>query len=466
MSRVTAAGNIEVVAPVNLPNSIVIDPTGKVYVSSASGTIYRISSSGIVSTLVSPSATTANYADLLSADAAGNVTALADGQLLRYAADGTNTVLPAPSGIVESWLAMDPKGTRAGDLYFAETGACLIRKINSAGVLSTFPGTGICATSIALDSQNRLWVLDSKLGLYFISQDGTRSAAIRFPFPESNQQLAVDAKDRAFLLRSDSLYCVLPDLTLQPVIAPPQAPGGRSALLSGLGTDSAGNVYFSASVQSPGFNTYVVNDDLTYSIKYPGFFPSSIAFDPHGNIWGTGGGQITAFDTAGIPYVGLTPGFSGDGGPLQSARMSTFQSIGFGSDGNLYFIDNSTRIRRVTVTVPPAAPVISQNGIVNAANYAPGPVSPGELISIFGSNFGPSNLQIPIIQNNTLPPMLGRTRVWFILGGADGVLVRGPIAAVTPNQINVVVPFEPASIRLSTCRWRSTRFCQTLSLSQ
>ena len=496
VSRVTAAGSIEVVASVNLPNSIVIDPSGTPYVSSASGSIYRISSSGIVSTVVSFPPNTANYADLLSADAAGNVTALVDGQLRRYASDGTSTVLPSPGGIAESWLAMDPKGTlalaprnspviqtftgqsglttvagakplpapdgtplrsawflnpssiafsRTGDLYIAESGACQIRKISAAGVLSTFGGTGNCAASVAVDSQNHVWVLDSGL-LYFISQDGTRSESAKLPFsgfaPGYNQQLAVDAKDRVFILGPDFLYRVLPNLALQTVIAPPQGAGGTSAILSGLGTDSAGNVYFSASVQPPGINTYVVNDDLTYSVKYPGFYPSSIAFDPRGNIWGAGGGQITAFDTAGIPYVGLTPGFSGDGGPLQSARMSTFQSIGFGPDGNLYFIDNSTRIRRVTVTVPPAAPVISQNGIVNAANYAPGPVAPGELISIFGSNFGPSSLQIPTIQNNTLPPLLGRTRVWFILGGANGVLVRGPIVAITPNQINVVVPFE------------------------
>ncbi len=50
-----------------------------------------------------------------------------------------------------------------------------------------------------------------------------------------------------------------------------------------------------------------------------------------------------------------------------------------------------------------------------------------------------TGLEIGSVVNNTLSPLLGRTTVWFITGG---VLLRAAIAAVTPNQINVFVPFE------------------------
>jgi uncharacterized protein (TIGR03437 family) len=508
-----AGGNIEVVAQIAEPSSLAIDASGNVYVASAASpvSIYRISPAGAVSTFVSLPANAPNYAELFSADAAGSVYALVDGQFLRYAPDGSSTVLPAPANPATLHMAVDAQGNVAfasnyapyvvqtfsnrsvqttvaganplpapdgtplgsawflnptsiafshtGDLYIAESGACQIRKINSAGALSTFAGTGSCndpqtansvyPTSIALDSQNRVWVIDYVLGFYSIAQDGTRSAVIRTPVAGGSQQLAVDAKDRVFVLGGLSLYCVFSDLTYQGIIVPPSsAGGGGPGTLSGLGTDAGGHVYFSAILNPPANPspiTYRVNDDLTFTAKYPNFYPSAIAFDPSGNIWGVGGGQIMGFGSQGTSYVGLTPGFSGDGGPLQSARMSTFQSIAFGPDGNLYFIDNGVRIRRMSGSGPAAAPVISQGGIVNGANYASGSIAPGEIISIFGSNFGVSSLQVSTPQNNTVPAILGRTRVWFILGGPDGVLVRGNIAAVTPNQINVFVPFEAGS---------------------
>ena len=143
---------------------------------------------------------------------------------------------------------------------------------------------------------------------------------------------------------------------------------------------------------------------------------------------------------SGIAHVGFGPtgsalGFAGDGGPLQSAILSAYGSIAFGPDGNLYFVDNAIRIRRVTGSGPSAPPVISQGGIVNAVSYSPGPIAPGELTSIFGSNFGASSLQVNAAVNNSIPFTLGRTKVLF--NGQPGA-----IAAVTPTQINVFVPYE------------------------
>ena len=49
---------------------------------------------------------------------------------------------------------------------------------------------------------------------------------------------------------------------------------------------------------------------------------------------------------------------------------------------------------------PSAPPVISQNAIVNAVTYATGSIAPGELISIFGSNFGATGLQVNAARHN------------------------------------------------------------------
>jgi len=82
-----------------------------------------------------------------------------------------------------------------------------------------------------------------------------------------------------------------------------------------------------------------------------------------------------------------------------------------------------------------ATPVILSGGIVHSASYTGGSIAPGELISIFGSQFGPANgILVGDPVNNVLPPVVGRTKVLF--GGLEG-----KIAAVTPNQINVFVPY-------------------------
>ncbi len=84
---------------------------------------------------------------------------------------------------------------------------------------------------------------------------------------------------------------------------------------------------------------------------------------------------------------------------------------------------------------PADAPVISANGIVSAASYTGGAISAGELISIFGVNFGANNLDLltSATPNNSLPFALGRTKVFF--NGSPGA-----ITAATANQINVFVP--------------------------
>jgi trimeric autotransporter adhesin len=344
-----------------------------------------------------------------------------------------------------------------GDLYIAEFDACLIRKISAAGLLSTFAGTGTCgypapsgtaATanlvypySIAVDSQNNVWVADDFLNLYSISQQGALSAMIPTPVEGGKGQLAVDGKDRVYVLGDDSLYRVLSDGSYQAVILPPSR-GGAPVSLSGIGADSSGNVYFSG-YTPPAQGTYIVNDDATFTLKYLNFNADALAFDPSGNIWGSGE-ELETLNSSGISSLGSQPGSSGDGGPAQSAGMNAFGSVAFGPDGNLYFVDgdssHSNRIRRVTGSGPSAPPLISQNGIVNAISYAGGPIALGEIISIFGSNFGASGLQVTSAVNNAIPNVIGRTKVLF--AGSDSYGFPAAITAITPNQIDVFVPTE------------------------
>jgi uncharacterized protein (TIGR03437 family) len=75
-------------------------------------------------------------------------------------------------------------------------------------------------------------------------------------------------------------------------------------------------------------------------------------------------------------------------------------------------------------------------GVANSASYAVNAVSPGELVSIFGSNIGPANpAGIQFDFSGNLLTLIGSTQVLF-----DGI--PAPMIYASANQVNAVVPFE------------------------
>jgi uncharacterized protein (TIGR03437 family) len=83
-------------------------------------------------------------------------------------------------------------------------------------------------------------------------------------------------------------------------------------------------------------------------------------------------------------------------------------------------------------TPPPASAAISS--VVNAASFLEGAVSPGELVTIFGANLGPSSEAQGAVNGDQLGDTVGGTRVLF--GG-----VAAPLLLASSSQINAVVPF-------------------------
>lgn len=85
-----------------------------------------------------------------------------------------------------------------------------------------------------------------------------------------------------------------------------------------------------------------------------------------------------------------------------------------------------------------AKPSFSAGGVVNAASYEGGAVSPGEIITIFGVAMGPSNLvgaqiNLPNFMDNSL----AGARVYF-----DGI--AAPLVYSSAKQVSVIVPYEVA----------------------
>jgi len=105
-----------------------------------------------------------------------------------------------------------------------------------------------------------------------------------------------------------------------------------------------------------------------------------------------------------------------------------------GTNGTL-----GTSIINVTLTVTALLPTIS--AVTNAASYANGAVSPGELVTIFGTNIGPATAA-----SATTDPATGKLAT--TIGGVQ-VLFNGiaaPMIYASSTQVSAVVPYEMAPV--------------------
>lgn len=144
--------------------------------------------------------------------------------------------------------------------------------------------------------------------------------------------------------------------------------------------------------------------------------------------------QGTVFITA-TPTSGMTPGTLTIG--LNQSVVSTLSP---GTYSNTVQLSSSplggTQPITVTLTVTSAGPP-TVTAIVNAADFLAGNgVSPGELVTIFGSSIGPATpIGLQLTSGGAVATTLGATSVTF-----NGI--AAPLIYVSANQINAIVPYE------------------------
>jgi uncharacterized protein (TIGR03437 family) len=161
----------------------------------------------------------------------------------------------------------------------------------------------------------------------------------------------------------------------------------------------------------------------------------------------TGSSPTTA---AIVDFVGYGSANASEGSPAPALSNSlAAQRKGSGcTDTNRNSDDLSTGFPQprngqtalVSCGSSPAGPVIASGGITNAANYSGGAVSPGELVTLFGSNLGPTQIQTLQLtpDRSAVVTSLGGTRVLF--GG-----VASPLIYVLDSQVSAVVPYSVSS---------------------
>jgi uncharacterized protein (TIGR03437 family) len=100
--------------------------------------------------------------------------------------------------------------------------------------------------------------------------------------------------------------------------------------------------------------------------------------------------------------------------------------------------------------------------VVNAASYSTGPVSPGEIVSIFGDRIGPeSPLGLQLLPDGTVSRQLGEVVVQF-----EGT--PAPLLYASATQINAVIPYAArgASTKVQVMRGAAVVFDATLPVTE
>ncbi len=239
-------------------------------------------------------------------------------------------------------IAFDP----AGNLYIADIGNCRVRKVSTAGVMSTFAGTEICG----------------------YSGDGGPATSATLLLPGA---VAADGSGNVYIADTGNNVIRRVDSagTITTFLTTLTASNGFTvaARANALAVDRDGNLYASDGLYAiwkitPSAATTVVAGVL-FEIGYNGdgipatqawlFLPYGVAVDHEGNVYICDwlNERIRKVDTAGIISTVAgngTEGFSGDGGLATSATLSLPLDVAVDSKGNFYIADSDNfRVRIV-----------------------------------------------------------------------------------------------------------------------
>jgi uncharacterized protein YjdB len=329
--------------------------------SSSDSTVATVSTSGVVTGVAAGtttiSYTVSNSCGTVSATASvtvsaptgggGIITTVAGSSARGYAGDGS----AATAGELNftAGVAVDA----SGNIYIADASNNRVRKVNTAGVLSTFAGDGS----------------------YGSSGDGSAATAASL---ENPQGVAVDGSGNVFIAEGGGNR--IRKVNTAGVISTIAGTGtggysgdGGSATAAeiwypeGVAVDGAGNVYIADAlnqrirkVSTSGIMSTIAGDGSSgYSgdggaataatMKYP----YNVAVDASGNVYFADdqNNRVRKINTAGIISTiagNGTAGYSGDGGAATAAELQSPWGVAVDGSGNVYIGDwGNNRVRKV-----------------------------------------------------------------------------------------------------------------------
>ena len=416
------------------PYGVAVDASGNVYIADTFNYRIRKVSGGVITTVAGngtqgfgrdtgpATSSPLFYPWGVAVDSAGNLyIADTDNQRIRKVSNGVIGTVAGDGPSPGDYLSF-PQGVAvdsAGNLYIADTKNNRIRKLSN-GATTTVAGNGTFgfsgdngpATSAQLAYPTGVAV-DSAGSLYIADSANTRIRKV------SNGAIITVAGNGAFGFSGDN------------------GPATSAQLYTpyGVAVDSAGNVYVADYANDRVRILTPTGSPCTYSVS-PTALQASAA----------GGSLILGIQTAasctwavtGLPGWMTVSGASSGAGSASVALAVFPNNSGAALSATVLVAGVSVTVTQPAATAAPLAPLKS---VVNAASYAGGPVSPGELVTIFGTGIGPATPAYATTDTATgkLATTIGGVQVLF-----NGT--AAPMIYASSTQVSAVVPYEMASV--------------------
>jgi uncharacterized protein (TIGR03437 family) len=163
----------------------------------------------------------------------------------------------------------------------------------------------------------------------------------------------------------------------------------------------------------------------------------------------SGGGvalSFTAAVTSGSNWLSVSPtsGTTPTTGTAAVTVTATPGTLGAGTYNGAILVSGAgtaTGSTSINVTLTVTAPLPTINSVVNAASFIKGAISPGEIVTLFGTAMGPAAAAYATIDPSTgkLATTIGGVQVLF-----NGI--PAPMIYASATQISAIVPYEMAPI--------------------
>jgi uncharacterized protein (TIGR03437 family) len=416
-------------AKLNAPYGVALDSSGNLYIADYNNNnVRKIAVSGIITTVA-------------GSDSNG------------YSGDGgpaTSAKLSGPSG-----LAVDT----SGNLYIADTGNHVIRKVSANGTITTVAGGG-SGCSQQTDAEG----------------DGcpATSAKLVGTFGYRGTGVAVDTSGNLYISDADTIRKVSANGTITILAGVVGNFGGgysgdgglaSNARLSnpqGLALDSAGELYIADTDNEvirkisangtittvAGSNSAGFSGDGGAAVDAKLHSPQAVAVDSSGNLYIADNGNARVREVLAngpITTIGGNGGSAGagcavslipSGGPAVKAAICGVAGVAVNAAGDVYVADGDGQNLILLLTPPPGPPAVGQGGVVSASAFGEfASVAPGSWIEIYGSNLAPDTRGWTGSDFNGVnaPESLDGTSV--TIGGQPAY-----VSFISPGQVNVQVP--------------------------